>query len=123
MSQNQNEISSRFFQAKNVLLNCHPADRRGGQVCPGGGRQEGEGGVQEDVAARAHDGVRPVPLQPLGDVEGKADGRQRRRHGVLRVRAWRGRYVHCWASHHLLGFDDDIIDEDLGSSPGWWAAT
>ena len=27
--------------------------------------------------------------------------------------------LHCWASHHSLGFED----EDLGSSPGWWAAT
>ena len=28
-------------------------------------------------------------------------------------------YIHCWASRHSLGFED----EDLGSSPGWWAAT
>ena len=27
--------------------------------------------------------------------------------------------VHYWASRHLLGF----VDLDLGSSPGWWAAT
>ena len=27
--------------------------------------------------------------------------------------------IHCWASRHSLGFEDD----DLGSSPGWWAAT
>ena len=27
--------------------------------------------------------------------------------------------VHCWASRHSLGFEDD----DLGSSPSWWAAT
>ena len=27
--------------------------------------------------------------------------------------------LHCWASHHLPNFED----EDLGSSPGWWAAT
>ena len=27
--------------------------------------------------------------------------------------------LHCWASRHTLGFED----EDLGSSPGWWAAS
>ena len=27
--------------------------------------------------------------------------------------------IHCWASRHSLGFED----EDLGSSPGWWATT
>ena len=27
--------------------------------------------------------------------------------------------IHCWASCHSLGFED----EDLGSSPGWLAAT
>ena len=27
--------------------------------------------------------------------------------------------MHCWASRHLLGFED----EKLGSSPGWRAAT
>ena len=29
------------------------------------------------------------------------------------------RAIHCWASRHSLDFED----EDLGSSPGWWAAT
>ena len=28
-------------------------------------------------------------------------------------------FVHCWASRHSLGCED----EDSGSSPGWWAAT
>ena len=28
-------------------------------------------------------------------------------------------FLHCWASHHSQCFED----EDLGSSPGWWAAT
>ena len=27
--------------------------------------------------------------------------------------------LHCWAFRHSLGFED----EDLGISPGWWAAT
>ena len=27
--------------------------------------------------------------------------------------------IHCWTSRHSLGFED----EELGSSPSWWAAT
>ena len=27
--------------------------------------------------------------------------------------------VHCWASRYSLGFED----EDLGTSPGWWATS
>ena len=29
------------------------------------------------------------------------------------------KWLHCWASRHSLGFEE----ENLGSSPGWWAAT
>ena len=82
-------------------------------------------GLHRDLVVRSPIIVGSVPLRStfsnfeMGAAKHKEDATPS--NSLFRIypdlRKWYT--VHCWASRHSLGFED----EDLGCSPGWWAAT